>query len=362
MAKTAKNKRSLFGKISARALMLVAALLLIVTYLPLYINPSKAWFMTIAGLFYAPMAVFNLFLLLWAIIRRSKAFAIPLVVLIPSVVIAGYYFQFSAPEVEENEDSVKIATYNVGRFSSSSKRLHIESERQCADSVFALLKGADADIICLQEFHLDDADKLQSYLLENFREYDSEYYVYPYNEGCYGNVTLSRFPILSKDKIEFENSSNLVISCECEINGKRLRVYNCHLQSYNISLPYIVKSIIGDYKGVMKYTENKFRFSIMERLKQVEQMVENIESSPVESIVVGDFNDNPTSYTYNRLKKGKKDSFVKAGKGFGSTFYLLRPLIRIDYILFPSDCEAVSHEVFKTLYSDHYPVLATINI
>lgn len=362
MTKAKKNRRSLLGKISARALMLIAAVLLVLTYMSLYVNPAKAWFMTIFGLLFAPLALLNFFLLIWAIARLSKAFVIPLIALIPSIIIVGYYFQFSDGGVEDTGDGVKIVSYNVGRFASSAKSLGFETEEECADSVFTMLKAMDADIICLQEFYMKDAKKVSSYLSRNFKGYNIEYFVYPTEKGCYGNVTLSRFPILSKDKLVFDQSSNLAISCECDINGRRLRIYNCHFQSYNISMPYILKSIRGDYKGVMKYTEDKLRHSILLRPKQVDQVMKNIEESPVESIVVGDFNDNPTSYTYNRLRKGRKDSFVEAGKGFGSTFQLLQPFVRIDYILFPADCEAISHEVVRKRYSDHFPVVAKIKI
>ncbi|HAY18678.1 MAG TPA: hypothetical protein DCY24_05705, partial [Rikenellaceae bacterium] len=59
------------------------------------------------------------------------------------------------------------------------------------------------------------------------------------------------------------------------------------------------------------------------------------------------------SHTYNRLKKGRKDSFVEAGKGFGATYSFLWPFIRIDYILYPSHFSAVSHTVPHVRYSDH---------
>ena len=88
----------------------------------------------------------------------------------------------------------------------------------------------------------------------------------------------------------------------------------------------------------------------------------DIEVCTLEAIVTGDFNDNPMSYTYNRLKKGRDDSFVEAGKGFGATYSFLWPFIRIDYILYPSHFTAVSHSVPRVRYSDHYPVIAEINL
>ena len=102
--------------------------------------------------------------------------------------------------------------------------------------------------------------------------------------------------------------------------------------------------------------------SIRRRPQQVDLVMSDIEKCPVPSIVAGDFNDNPMSYTYYRLTKGRKDTFVEAGKGFGSTYSIFWPSIRIDYILFPKQFSAVSYSVPHKKYSDHYPVISEINL
>ena len=101
------------------------------------------------------------------------------------------------------------------------------------------------------------------------------------------------------------------------------------------------------------------RRSITQRPRQVDEVMRDVDECPVRSVVLGDFNDNPLSYTVHRLSRGRRDSFVQGGKGFGATFRTLWPLLRIDYILIPRDLETVSYEVPKVKYSDHYPVIAT---
>ena len=78
--------------------------------------------------------------------------------------------------------------------------------------------------------------------------------------------------------------------------------------------------------------------------------------------MVGDFNDNPVSYTYYRLSKGRKDSFVDAGRGISPTYYYLWPMLRIDYILYPKRFQATGYKVFDVNYSDHYPIMSVLNI
>ena len=88
-------------------------------------------------------------------------------------------------------------------------------------------------------------------------------------------------------------------------------------------------------------------------------VLQSVNTASVRSLVLGDFNDTPLSYTYFRLLRGRHDTFVKAGKGFGATYRALWPFIRIDYILYPKDLQAVSYEVGEATYSDHFPVIAT---
>lgn len=362
-----KNRRSgglrFFG-ITSRALMTMAAALLVVSYLSLYVNPAHAWFMTVFGLLFVPLALLNVILLLWAIARRSRTVLIPLVVLLPACLLSGRYFQFGKDDFEQAAGGreLKILSYNVGRFASASKSSGIEGRRACADSVFALIRELDPDIVCLQEFYIKDAGRAGAYLSSHFKGYDIEYYVYPNSEGCYGNVTLSRFPIVSKSRLDFEASSNLAISCDVDIDGSMCRIYNCHFQSYSLSPARLAAKIRGDYREAVRYTENKMRRSIGLRPKQVDMVMANVEESPVESFVVGDFNDVPVSYTYQRLSRGRVDSFTQAGRGSGATYAGFGPLLRIDYVLFPPRFRALSHKVLHKGYSDHYPILTRLEI
>ena len=88
-----KKKYGLFFGITSRTLMAISAGLLLLSYLASYVNPAKAWFMTIFGLLYAPLLILNTFLLVWALFRRSRSFLIPLIAIAPSIFIIGKYFR-----------------------------------------------------------------------------------------------------------------------------------------------------------------------------------------------------------------------------------------------------------------------------
>ena len=347
--------------ITTRTLMLFFGGLLVVSYCSVLLNPSAAWFSSIAGLFFFPLFILNLLLLLWALFRRSGSALIPLVCLLPSLLFLPRYYQFSQgdPVEDTSTPTIKVVSYNVGRFQMQDGSLGIRSTSQCADSVFRMLKELDPDIICLQEYYNKDAE-VRTSLSRYFKDYNIQYFIFPTENGSYGNVTLSRIPVVGKGKMNFEGSANLAIYSDYRKGETSFRVYNCHFESYNMSFPSIARSLWKDHSSTMKETEEKMKTSIVRRNRQVDQVLADIDDSPMEAIVVGDFNDTPISYTYSRLIRGRKDSFVQAGKGTGATYALLSPFIRIDYILYPSHDRAISHEVIHRKYSDHFPVLSEI--
>ena len=235
----------------------------------------------------------------------------------------------------------------------------VANKQQCADSVFAYLKAQDADIICLQEFYLSKAN-VKSYVRKHLPGYHIDYYLFEGKWGSFGNVTLSRIPVLSKGVVKFEESANLAIYTDHRVGERRFRVYNCHFESYNISFTGMVRAFFRDAGEAFSEAGNKMKKSISRRPKQVDKVFANIEDCPYEAFVCGDFNDNPMSYTYYRMTRGRKDAFVKAGEGFGATYARLWPLLRIDYVLVPDRFKARNCEVHRVGYSDHYPVVAEI--
>ena len=356
------SKNWFFG-LSSRVLMLIVAGLLALSYMTIAVNPAQAWLVTILGLLFIPLSFVNFLLVLWALKRHSKAIVIPLLAFLPSLLFLGRYVQFDG-ENEDLQDGVpmKVISYNVGTFSLYDKDSGLEGKSQCADSIFSFLTGQNADIICLQEFHVDDINKVKQYIRRHFKGYKAEYFINHQNGHGSGNVTLSRYPVKGKGVINFDESANLALYTDYEVDGKPFRVYNCHFQSYGISFNGIVRAIWENDEEAFAETGRKVKRSILLRPKQVNQVFDHIEASPMDAFVCGDFNDNPMSYTYQRLKRGRKDSFMEAGKGFGATFSLLWPMLRIDYVLFPDSCEGLKYDVPRLPFSDHYPVITEISI
>ncbi len=340
-----------------------AAVLLVLSYISVIINPAKLWFISLFGLFFVPLALINLILFITALVFKSRTALIPLVALLPSLIFLGSIVQFpfnnKEQDIKTSTEKLKVISYNVGHFNLYDKNSGIKSQEECTDSLFTWLNKQNADIICLQEFYMSGHDDAKTYLQQKMKDYKSELYIHSGGEGWSGNVTLSRVPALSKGKIEFENSSNLAIFSDYSIGERSLRVFNCHFESYSISLSHLVHSLDDDDELIYK-TGDKMRTSIVKRPKQVGKVLTSIEKCPLESLVCGDFNDTPMSYTYYRMKKDRNDTFVEAGAGFGATYSALWPLLRIDYVMFPKSYTVLSHTTPRLKYSDHYPVIVEV--
>lgn len=357
--------RNRFFGLTSRVLMVIVAGLLILSYASIVVNPAKIWLISLVGIFFIPLSILNLILLLWALKRRSRSFLIPLLALLPAFFFVGRYVQIDSEEdriarMSHTGNTIKVVSYNVGRFALDQGEFSSRSD--CADSVFAFILEQDPDIICLQEFHISDVDNIRAMLRKRMSDYKAEYYMFPTGNGAFGNVTLSRIPVTNKGVIKFDGSANLAIYTDYSLYGRDFRVYNCHFESYNISMSGLLRAMTRKDSGVFTETGNKMKRSITRRPKQVDQVFSDIEKCPVESFVCGDFNDNPMSYTYFRMTRGRKDAFIEAGNGFGATFATLWPVLRIDYILFPERFKAVSHDIPRVPYSDHYPVVTEIEL
>ena len=349
-----RKKHGWFSRLTFGTAALILSGLLALSYLSVLVNPAKAWIFTLFGLLFIPLVLLTLLFFIWALFRRSRMTGLLLVMLLPAIFLIGKYYQYKGVETER-EPTLKIVSYNVGLFAHGK----VADRMALADSVAAFLRKTDADIICLQEFYLPNTLNMEAWFRTRFPDYRAEYYVLTGEVGHAGNVTLSRRPVLYKGKIDFEKSTNLALHTDIQLDSTVLRFYNCHFESYNISLSGLIKSLGHKTDEVVEDTGRKMRRSITQRPRQVDAVMRDVDECPVRSVVLGDFNDNPLSYTVHRLSRGRSDSFVKAGKGFGATFRSLWPLLRIDYILYPRDLDAVSCEVPRVRYSDHYPVIAT---
>ncbi len=360
-----KRKRSpLFIGITFRLVLIIAFAALSISYISIFFNPTKFSLPLFFGLYYIPILIINIILLVAALLRKSKSVIIPIIAILPSIIFINLFYKFNSPEQEQKQKSIKIESYNVGTFASSNKEFSRES---CRDSIIKHITKNNPHIVCFQEFYANSKEQIDT-LFPKYK-YKHTHLFKLRNNKYFGNVILSKYPIISSGDMSFKKSTNLSIYADIKYKKDTIRVYNNHLESYNVSFTSLVKkfskteNIQSDtIRNDIKSVHNKLRETFKKRSVQVNEILNNIEKSCYPTIICGDFNDTPMSYTYYKLSKNHKDSFRESGSGFGSTFAPIWPILRIDYILYPKEFSSVNHVTHKIKLSDHYPISTEIII
>ena len=348
-------KKSRFKRILVMTFAIAAAIALLLSCASQFFRPSRFPVLLYFGLYYIPLLILNILILVIAILRRKLTLFIPLIALIPTLLLADRYVKVGREESPLSGRNVSVLTYNIGRYSAGGRRV---TSNEAVSGIRQFIADEEAGIVCLQEFAVKDTNALSPYLP-----------VYPYvahhlfkGNRAFGNVTMSKYPIIRTEVLTFPGSRNLSLVTDIDVGGVTVRVYNCHLESYSISFTTLIRKLLhrDTFSDEVAQVHGRVREATIRRAEQVESLLASEAASDLPCIVCGDFNDTPVSYTYRKLCQTKKDSFVESGSGFSSTFAMLWPMIRVDYILIPQEFSSARHETPRVPWSDHYPVLTNI--
>ena len=349
-----KRKRT-FGSVIFSLLATVAAVALLIAYLALFLNPADHPVVMFFGLYFIPILLICVLLLLLAAFRHPRTLVLLVVAILPTLLLADRFVKFGREETAHQDAGFKILTYNLGRYDAGARRINAD---ESASGIRKILSEQDADIVCLQEFAVKDTTALDAYLP-----------AYPYRawhlfkgNRFFGNVTLSKHPIVASTSLTFPQSRNLSLVTDIAVAGRTIRIYNCHLESYSISFTTLVKRLFHKetFTDEVVQVHGRLREATQRRTGQVEAILQSEKQSDIPTFLCGDFNDTPLSYTYQQLIRTKKDSFAEAGSGMGSSYTVLWPMLRLDYILLPQEFLAGDHETLRAPWSDHYPVMTNI--
>ena len=347
-------------------LNLLSLMALSATYLAGIISPDVFWPVGFVAMGYPITLAFTvLFIGYWLVRRKWYLFLnIAFLVLKWDYVMATVKLGWNDSEPTEG---IKVMSYNVRLFDRYNWSEDKNTRFRAQDFIF----GQQPDILCIQEFYNRQGDKfraIDTLLTSNrIKHIHSENYKAKLKSNdALGLATLTSYPIVKKGTIEFPDSkSALAIFTDVLIKTDTVRIYNVHLQSIHLgNAGYAVLDEIIETQDLQDVNRGKIVLSRMKngfqrRGEQARILADHIQSCPYSVIVCGDFNDVPTSYTYQTISKGLKDAFSQAGSGFGAT-YVRVPFFRIDNILFSKDLKAESHKVHPYPMSDHLAITATL--
>ena len=274
----------------------------------------------------------------------------------------------SQRSIINSQQPIKVLTFNTHIFNN-----HKDNS---FEKFSEFIKECDADIVCLQEFgyyHRYGASKQ-----EILKFFDS---IYPYRHlwfknqnkwGENGLATFSRYPIIKKKKIEYQSADNISIYSDIVIDEDTIRIINNHLESNKLNQEdrKIAKKIMANGNSRQEKIDaglkvgSRLVAGAKNRVQQVDAVRNAIENTKHETIVLGDFNDVPLSYTYNKICGDLQDAYALGGNwGYHWTYNKSAMLFAIDHILVDEDFEVVNSKVHREMkISDHYPLSCTIQI
>lgn len=340
----------------------ILAGLLILSYLSVHVSPDKIPFLALLGLFFPFLIIANFLFLLFRIYKKKAHFFISLIALLLGINHITDFFGFNNKEIpSKSENSLKIMTYNVRMFD----LYNWSNIENAGNNILDIIKTEDADIICLQEFFSNRKNNRKKQIKKI--QATKDYIISSKNKrSLFGNAIFSKFPIINHGYIDvgYENDKN--IFADIVINKDTIRVYNIHLASIHlnrndykfmnkIDLKDKEKNIEG-VKGIGAKLLSAYRI----RSGEVDAVASHIKNTSYKTIICGDFNDTPVSYTYRKLKGNLKDAFIEAGFGIGNTYAGNLPFFRIDYVFHSSEFSSVKYTRIKENLSDHFPVITKI--
>ncbi|WP_394970908.1 endonuclease/exonuclease/phosphatase family protein [uncultured Croceitalea sp.] len=337
------KKLSFFNKL-VFILNCIVALVLLIACLNSYLTVNILSSFYIFSLFIPLLFLFNLFFCLYWLFKRKKHFFLSFVVLSIGYFVFGVFYKVNSDKNKSDSKSLTILNYNVWGFN---KNEWIK-EPNIGDKIIEFIKDEDPDILCLQEHSRIRYTQLLQY------PYRSET---PYTTPRSIQAIFSKFPIVSSGSLELPNTINNIIYADIVSSSDTIRVYNMHLQSYNI-----VPSSETLSEKESERTYHKIIETFSKQLTQAKIFKEHLDKSPYKTIISGDFNNTQFSNVYRIVKGDFQDSFLEAGEGFGRTYDLKGLPMRIDYILADNSFEVLEHQNYDVKLSDHYPIKATLKI
>lgn len=233
--------------------------------------------------------------------------------------------------LESTTRSLELMTYNIRHGVGIDDQLNLER-------VIETIKGVDPDIVALNEVdHRMPRSRMQKQD-EIIAEKLGYYVAYGYNINFglkYGNALLTKYPIKSWTNHHLPSLERKIteprglIEAELDIDGQDVKVFITHLSLITEERPEQIDFIVGKLKEISK-----------------------------PAILMGDFNDCPSSEQMGKISAIMQDT---AGQEEYNTFSTDRPEARIDYIFVSKDMAVGSSKTVPSDASDHLPVVAEIS-
>ena len=227
--------------------------------------------------------------------------------------------------------SLRVLSWNVTNF-------HIHPDTLQKAAIF--IRNLQPDIICLQERPHENLISWEA-IQAAFPEYSYSIRNEEREDEVLNLAILSKYPLDKQVETYYPDTYNKSMAVDVSIPDDTFRLFNTHLQTTD--------------HVFTRFIENAQR-----RNAQADSLKAAIRSAGKPTLVCGDFNDTPCSYTTRTLGKGMQDAFTTAGEEWTGSFQPMGRWLRIDYILCSKHWQVQHYQLMENPWSDHKMQLATL--
>lgn len=288
------------------------------------------------------LMVFNLLFFIFWTLRFKWPALLFIGLLVIGIQELGLLYQVGNKGIS-TADGLHVMSFNVRSFN----RYRWLKNIAVAEEIKNFVESCQTDLICFQEFAVNEAPKFEAFPYQKFKPYTPN--------GKIGTCIISKYPLINTQPITFSESKNGGIQADVIWKGDTIRVYNLHFESFRLDQNDTLLS--SNYSDKLR---KKLDAVLETQKRQVAEFNSFISGHTYPEVICTDLNNNAFSASYKALKKDRMDSFTGSGSGLGATYrFLLYPL-RIDFIFNSSDLKVVEFNTHQVKLSDHKPISAKI--
>lgn len=323
---------------------LLAAFLLLISFILPYLPPNRFPTISLLSLFVSLLIILNIiFAIYWAIQLRARFFLSFTVLFISYFYFNVFYEISSEGDATKYENTLSVLSYNVRLFNAYEKN----PDTDAVQIIGEILTEQDPDVVCIQEYYEPNKIDLSGY--------PYKYIHFKSTRAKLGHAYFSKYPLINTGAFDFEGTYNNTLFADVVKGKDTIRIYNVHLQSMGI-IPRVRFLQETDNEKLRRRISSAFK----KQQSQIDVILEHQKNTKNRTIVCGDFNNTPFSYSYRMLKNGMQDSFRERGNGLGTTFMFEKFPMRIDYIFASKDLDLLTFETIKNTFSDHNALRVTV--